>query len=311
MGVRQLDNGSEEILCEVNSLGAWCRVFRPFAFPASSVPAWVGTLTALPLDELRWGLFALVWINVLLLHAAGNVLNEYFDFRFGVDCVGRSANGRDWGPLPLGLLDANHVLLAIATCLLSALGLGCYIVSRTGVWSLVLGLVGAFCLYSYSAPPFKFKYRAFGEWVIFICYGPALFLGAAYVQTGKLEMLALLLSFPVGILVVCILVVNNIRDYQEDLKGGRTLIAMIGLRRGRILYVGLLVTANVLLLVYVALGILPALSLLGLISAPIAIKLGKGVLQNDVLGDYDARTARYMALFSMLLTFGFLISSSM
>jgi len=252
----------------------------------------------------------MVLLAVFLMHSGGNLLNEYFDYKSGVDLKVHPEAGRFWGALPSGFLRPVQVLIAAFVCLTLSGILGLIIVMTTGIWSLLLGIIGAVGLYAYTGPPFQLKYRGLGDFVIFLLYGPCIIVGSAYVQSGIIQLKALVLSIPVGMLVVAILVANNIRDYHGDLDAGvRTSIGILGLRWGKRLYATMVLGSPILLLMFVLIRLLPLLSLLALLSAPISLSLSNGVFaEQKQLSNLDSRTAQYMTLFSVLLIIGLAIA---
>lgn len=284
-------------------LRIWVRAFRPFAYPASLLPVLVGTFAVTPFGSVHWGLLAVVLIAVFLMHSGGNLLNEYFDFHSGVDIKVRPEAQRFWGALPSGYLKPVQVLIAAFLCLTLAALLGIHIVRSTGVWSLILGIIGALGLYSYTGIPFQFKYRGLGDLVIFLLYGPCITVGSSFVQSGTLGLVPLLLSFPVGMLVVGILVANNIRDYQGDLDAGiRTSVGILGLQQGKRIYVSIVLGSPGILLILALAGLLPTRTLLSLLATPLGFSLARRVFRSQAfLSDLDARTAQYMTLFTGLL----------
>jgi 1,4-dihydroxy-2-naphthoate octaprenyltransferase len=124
--------------------------------------------------------------------------------------------------------------------------------------------------------PLPYGYRALGEVFVFVFFGPVAVVGTTYVQTLTLPGLAWAVSVPVGLLIVAILVVNNLRDIEGDAAvGKRTLAVLVGDRRTRLLFVGLFVVAFA---VIAAVGVVRPPALLGLLAAPLAVPPGRTVL---------------------------------
>jgi 1,4-dihydroxy-2-naphthoate octaprenyltransferase len=100
--------------------------------------------------------------------------------------------------------------------------------------------------------------------------------GTTFAQTRTLPGLAFAVSVPVGLLIVAILVVNNLRDIEGDaLVGKRTLAVLLGDRRTRLLFVGLFVVAFA---VIAAVGVVRPEALLGLLAGPLAVAPSRTVL---------------------------------
>jgi 1,4-dihydroxy-2-naphthoate octaprenyltransferase len=146
--------------------------------------------------------------------------------------------------------------------------------------------------------------------------GPLMILGAYFTITGHLVVAAWAASVPIGLLVTAILHGNEWRDIGEDARAG---ISTISIRAGRHfahhLYVSLLVGAFVTLGLAVAVGLLPRLSLLALLSLPLLVRaLNASELgaagQQRAIAMIDLETAQLHATFGLLLVAGIAISVS-
>ena len=279
------------------------RALRTFSFPVSVGPVLVATAAALPPARWRWDVLAASVLAAALLHGAGNLLNDYFDVRSGVDARKGGDDGARPGRLLVrGTLKPREVLMEAAACLALTLPLAGYIGWRCGPAPLLFAAAGALALYAYTGPPFHLKYRALGEPLIFLVFGPLLMLGSAWAQTGRWEWAVFRLSIPIGWATTAILVGNNIRDFEEDSAAGiTTLIRVIGLRAGRILYAGLVLAALLGVAALAMMGLAPPMLLL----APGLVLLHLGpllaVLRGNRIPDIDARTARFEGIFLLFL----------
>ena len=107
-------------------------------------------------------------------------------------------------------------------------------------------------------------------------FGPVAVVGTTFVQTGTLPGLAFAVSVPVGLQIVALLVVNNLRDIEGDaLVGKRTLAVLLGERATRLLFAGLLAGAFA---VVVAVGFGHPWVLIALLGTPIAVPPARTVL---------------------------------
>lgn len=164
-------------------------------------------------------------------------------------------------------------------------------------------------LYAYTGPPFRFKYKAMGEVLIFLVFGPFLVTGAAYVQAGRWDWLALLLSVPVGILTTAVLLGNNIRDLDEDDAAGiETLVHKLGPRAARPVYAACVLLPPLCVAGLVAAGMVGVAGLLCLFSIVPAYRLVRQVYGSGRIPDMDARTARCATLFLLTLWLGVTIA---
>ena len=213
------------------------RAARGFSLPASVLPVVVAAAAVLPIAEWRWDVLAACVLGVGLLHVAGNMFNDYFDFRKGVDRRLHGDESRPGRVLVRGGLLPRDIVVEGLICMALAAMAAAYVVWQSGPGVLWFIVPAAAAIYAYTGPPFRLKYRALGEPVIFIVFGPLLLLGAAWAETGRFEMAALLLSVPVGLATTAILVGNNFRDCEEDGAAGiRTLGTLAGGLPARIVY---------------------------------------------------------------------------
>jgi 1,4-dihydroxy-2-naphthoate octaprenyltransferase len=136
--------------------------------------------------------------------------------------------------------------------------------------------------------------------------------GSYYVQVERLEWEAFALSVPVGLLAAAILVVNNVRDVDTDRRAGkRTLAVRLGRLGARRLYAAMLLLAFLAPIVIWAAGGLSATILLALLAAPLAPPLVRTVgtrTDGAALNGALAGTGRLLAVFSLLLSAGILLS---
>ncbi len=283
----------------------WVRALRAFAFPLSILPVWVGTAAVLPPSEWHWGLLLAANLAVLLLHSAGNLLNDYFDYLSGTDSRAEEDEGRPGRLLVHGAVSPRGILNAALVCLGLAACAAAYLVWRRG--PVLLWFIGpaVFALYAYTGPPFRLKARALGEVVMVVVFGPLIVGGAAYAQTGSLPRLAVwLLSVPVGMVTASVLAGNNLRDYAEDRAAEvATLAQSLGKRGQRVLYLSLVLgqTAGI-----TAFGLwdmsYPLLAL-----SPVFLLLLTGTLRQVFRGrrvpDIDVRTTRFATALMAFLFF--------
>jgi 1,4-dihydroxy-2-naphthoate octaprenyltransferase len=175
---------------------------------------------------------------------------------------------------------------------------------------LVIGLIGLIAGYSYTGPPFQYKFHALGVPLVFVLMGPIEVIGSYYAIAGRYDPKALVASIPIGLLVAAILHANEWRDISEDARADiSTLSAHIGPRRAHLVYVGL-VTGAYLVIGVAAMGhLLPASTLLVLLSLPIfvvtirASELGAAG-QVRAISMIDLQTARLHMIFGFLLVVG-------
>ncbi len=283
-------------------LGTRLRALRAFSFPVSVLPVLVATAAVRPLAGWDWGVLVASALGVLLLHATGNLFNDYFDFRSGVDRRETGDEGRPGRFLVHGEMTPAEVLGEALVCLLLLVPAAVYLLLKCGPGLLWFGGAAAFALYAYTGPPFQFKYRALGELLIFLVFGPVLMLGAAYAQTGRLEWSVLLFAVPIGFVTTAILVGNNIRDQQED-SAARivTLAHVAGGRGGRLLYVALVLVSAICLAALGVVGLVPRVLVVAPLFLLLLLEPLAGVLRGRRIPDIDVRTARFETVLLLFL----------
>lgn len=247
---------------------------------------------------------------MILIHAGVNLLNDHDDYINGVDTEESFGSSR---VVVEKLLTLRQASLGGNILVLCGTVLGLYLAASRGWGILALGLFGIAMVYSYTGKPFCLKYRGLGLAVIFFVFGPLPVLGSFYVQTRELSLIATVLSIPVGLMTAAILQANELRDMVHDrLAGIRTLTLVIGNKKGKQLYISLLVLPYLSLVLMIILGLLPYWSLLVVLTLPIAyrnIKILNSANKNfKAIIDLDKKTAQLQAQFGVLLVITVLLS---
>ena len=206
-------------------IGIWLLALRPPSLTASVIPVLVGT-AAVADEVFRPGLFVLVLLGSMALQGGTNLVNDYFDHALGVDTnetLGPS------GVIQRGVLSPRAVLIGGLVSFAIGSALGIWIAVVVGWPVLALGVASVVAGYAYTAPPLKLAYRGLGEVTSFAFMGPAVVVGAAYVQLETWTWEPFLASVPVGLLAAAILHANNLRDIEGDREHGkRTIAALTG-----------------------------------------------------------------------------------
>ena len=242
---------------------------RPATLTASATPVLLGSALAAQVVHLEWVLFMLSLTGAVLIQIGTNLADEYTDHR-------KSGSSGKY-PVPhkviqRGLLTEQAVLVGMVVCFTLSTGIGLYIVSQVGWPILVVGVVSLLIGYVYSSGPFPLGNWALSEVIVFIFMGPVIVMASYYVQVQELTWPLFWASVPVGLLVVAILQVNNLRDIDEDrVEGKYTLASIFGQRRAQWMYAALVFGAYVALISCIVTGVLPALALMGLASLPWAL----------------------------------------
>ena len=204
----------------------WWHLTRPHTLTASFVPVFLGTTIALTIAEvtINFLLFFAMLVASMLIQAATNMFNEYYDYKLGLD----NENSVGIGGTIVRHGVAPRTIMAIALSFYGiALLLGIYICAMSSWWLAAVGLVCMLIGYLYTGGPYPIAYSPFGELVSGIVMGMGIVLIAFFIQTNTVTLDAVLLSVPSMILVGAIMLSNNIRDIVGDTEGGRKTMAIL------------------------------------------------------------------------------------
>jgi len=243
-------------------------------------------------------------VSALLYHAGTNLVNEYFDFKKGVDRDDTYGSSR---VLVDKLLSPKSVLTVGIAMFLIGAGLGIVLIIVRGWILLLFGIAGFAGGYAYSGYPFGCKYKALGDVMVFILMGPLMVTGSYFVLTGHIELSSILVSIPIGILTTLILHANNTRDIATDTRAKvSTFASLIGLRAAKIWYCALLSATYLSILILFLSDVLPVWSLIVFLSFPFALKNVLVMLKVNsnnlkIITSMDENTAQLHLIFGLLL----------
>ena len=289
-------------------LAEWFWLARPFSLTAAAVPVLLGTALAFRDGAFAWGPSGAMLLASLLIQAATNMFNEFYDEKRGLDTAVSIGIA---GSIVRGRIRARTVLLGALLCYTVALFLGLYLVYVGGWPILLLGCLCALGGYLYSAGPRPIAYIPAGEAAVFLFMGVLIVAIAYAVQAGTFPPDVPLAAVPPGALVAAILLANNIRDVESDRRGGRkTLPIALGRQGGVSVYRGLLLLAYTSVAALAVVGIVPASCGLVLFSTPLALRLWRGIGATTVPERLDPvvkGTAGLHLVFGVLYTIGILL----
>ena len=299
-----------EVLTSRNdtTLAEWFWLARPFSLTAAAVPVLFGTALAYEDGVSSWGPFLAMLFASLLIQAATNMFNEFYDEKRGLDTAGSVGIS---GSIVQGRLHARSVLFGALSCYTLALFLGLYLVYVGGWPILLLGCLSALGGYVYSAGPRPIAYTPASEATVFVFMGLLIVVITYGVQANSYPASVPLAAIPIGALVAAILLANNVRDLESDRRGGRnTLPVAFGRGGGISVYRGLLAGSYVSVVVLVLLGLVPMGTLLAALSLLLVPRLWRGVsvtTKPELLDPIVKGTAGLHAIFGLLYTLGVLI----
>lgn len=294
-----------------HSLKDWFTVTRYWSFPVSTMPvlasfAYLFSKGLIPSGPKPYFVFILCLLGVVVLHSAGNVLSDWFDYRSGVDNENAFAvpNLVFHHFEPSEYLRFSFILLDIGILI------GICIAVLSGPVLFVIGGVGVLLTLLYSF----LKYHALGDLDVFIIFGILPVLGTVYAVTGEMHWDALVLSLPIGLITVSVLHANNTLDIESDGAAGiKTFAMLIGGKASSVLYAAYMVIPFLCVIVAVGVGRLHPMSLICLVAGIQAWKNLKQACGYDKLGieamkGLDQASAKLQMAFSVLLSAGLFIS---
>ena len=266
-------------------LKIWFLETRPQFLLLSVVLAFLGTCIAWYDISRYGGIFhpgyaVLAFIGLLLCHISVNVLNDYFDYRSGIDLEAkRTPFSGGSGILPAAQLQPRQVFWLGLIAFLLAVPIGVYFVITSGWLLLPLLLVAAICTLLYT--PFITKV-GWPEWAPGVGMGALPVLGMYFVQTTAYTLPAVIACIPSGILVHNLLLLNEFPDAEADRKAGRkTLPITIGKARASGFYSVLTIVVYLWIIGGVVAGQMPIFSLVALLTLPLAIKAIRGARKHE------------------------------
>jgi 1,4-dihydroxy-2-naphthoate octaprenyltransferase len=286
----------------------WVLATRPWSFPASTMPVFVTIMFLWSKGiEISWCLGIMALVNIVLVHAAGNVWSDYHDYRRKVD----ADDTYSVRTLVAGLFTPKEVLMLSVGLQIAAVAMGLAMVALTGTTLLWFGLAGIALSVLY--PPLK--YAALGDLVIMACYALLPMLGTTFICSGNIIPEILWLAVPVGSITVAILHANNSRDIETDNRAGIKTFAMLTGRPAAInIYVFELLLPYCWLLLTVILGYVNPWTLTAFVTLPLALGNCKQMLSFqkkgiEAIANLDEATAKLQLAFSLTLAIGIIINA--
>ena len=280
----------------------WIAGARPKTLPAAIAPVLVGTAFAGYNTTVLHTLLAL--IVALALQVGVNYANDYSDGIKGTDAdrIGPMRLVGSGAATPGSVKKAAFISFAIAAIA------GLILASRTSWLLIILGAICILAAWTYTGGPKPYGYQALGEVSVFIFFGVVATVGTYYVQTESISREVLLASFAMGALACAILVLNNLRDLENDKSvDKKTLAVVLGDLGTRDLYKWLMFFA---LAMSVALTFFSFFYLLALLSLPLVSKSVRAVdsgASGTALIDLLAKTGRIQIIYALALSFAALL----
>ena len=304
---------------DISKREAWVIAARPQTLPAAASPVIVGTGLA-----VHDGVFAALpaiaaLVGAGLIQIGTNFANDYYDAVQGADTEDREGFTRVTAG---GLIPPETVKRAMYLTFAAAILLGTYLVYVGGAPIVIIGLLSVASGIAYTGGPYPLGYHGLGDLFVFVFFGLVAVAGTYYVQAaavlagplpvgippGTLPVAAVVAALPVAALSTDILVVNNVRDKDEDATTGkRTLAVRFGYGFARAQFVALVVLAYAVPVWFLLRPGYAVAVALPYLTLPYAVAVTRTMLTEtagEVLNPTLERTGRLLAGYAVLFAVG-------
>lgn len=295
---------------ETNSMKAWLLAARPKTLTGAAVPVMLGTALALKDagGQIRLVPTVLCFLFAFLMQVDANFVNDYYDFVRGNDDETRLGPARAcaMGWTTLAAMKVAIVLTTGAACLV---GLPLVLF---GGWQMVI--VGAACVLFCFLYTTTLSYLGLGDLLVLLFFGLVPVCLTYYLampsELPGFTWEVLVTSLACGLVIDDLLIINNFRDIDNDLRAGKkTLIVRLGRERGLYLYLTVGLVAWLTSAIYLFEGH-PFAFVLPLVYVVLHVKTYqemRKIYQGKELNRILGKTARNMFLYGLLTSLGLLI----
>ena len=291
-------------------ISVWLRVIRVRFLLASVIAVLVGlALNWSQNGSIEFFDAFLTFAGVMALHASVDLLNDYWDFKRGIDTkTTRTKMSGGTGVLPEGLLKPSSVYRAGVFFLVLGALIGSYFVITYGILIAIILGFAILSIYFYST---KIVDSGLGEFFVAV-KGSMIVIGTFYIQSGEVNIESILAGIVIGTLSSLVLFIASFPDHDADKsKGRKTLVITVGKEKARKLFWIFPLFAYGVIVIGVVLNYLPVFTLISLMSFPLIIKSGIGLQKNydsvDNLVPYMTSTLKFSRFTGILFVISFLI----
>ncbi|RMW37832.1 MAG: prenyltransferase [Nitrosopumilus sp.] len=291
-------------------LSVWFRVIRIRFLLASVIAVSVGLAlnwwqnsTIEPFDAL------LTFGGVMALHASVDLLNDFWDFKRGIDTkTPKTKMSGGTGVLPEGLLKPSSVYRAGIAFLVIGSAIGAYFVITDGIIIAVILGFAILSIYFYST---KIVDSGLGEFFVAV-KGSMIVLGTFFIQSGQITLESILAGIVVGSLSSLVLFIASFPDHDADKsKGRKTLVIAVGKQKAtKLFWIFPLVSYGAIIL-GVSLNLFPIITLITFLSIPLMFKSGFGLKKTfdsvEKLVPYMSSTLMFSRITGALFVLSFII----
>jgi len=250
----------------------WLRIIR-IRFLLSSI---IGVSVGLTLTYVFYGSFnflsaVLTYAGVISLHASVDILNDYWDFKRGIDQITkRTKFSGGTGVLVEKKISPEKARIVGLIFFIAGLSIGGYFILIVGLEiAFILGFA-ALSIYFYSN---KIVDIGLGEIFVGI-KGALIVIGTSFVQDPVFDNLVIYSGIIIGILSSTVLFIASFPDYEADKnKGRKTMIILMKKSNGKKIFPLFFILVYLLVLLGISpLGFFSYWVLLTFLPLPLAVK---------------------------------------
>jgi len=254
------------------------------------------------------GYALLTYFGIMCLHISVDLLNDYSDFKRGIDTnTQRTRYSGGTGVIPENLINPKIIYFAGVIFLIFGGLTGLYFVTIKGIVILILLTFAIISIYFYST---NIVNAGLGELFVAI-KGCMIVMGTYYIQSDTIDLTSVFVGIIVGLLSSVVLLVTSFPDYDADKKGGRrTLVILSGKENSVKIFIAIIMVTYGLIIGGAILNIIPIFSIIGLMSIPFGVKaISKLRKFNDTsqLVSSMANSILYSRICGLLLAISFII----
>ena len=288
----------------------WLRVIRVRFLLASVIAVSVGL-------AINWNLnnsfdpftSFLTFLGVMALHASVDLLNDYWDYKRGIDVITkRTKMSGGTGVLPEGLLKPSSVYRTGIVFLIIGGSIGTYFVFTNG---LIIAIILAFAILSIYFYSTKIVDSGLAEFFVAV-KGIMIVLGTFFIQSNQLSVESAIGGIIVGVLSSMVLFIASFPDHDADKsKGRKTLVIAAGKKNSTLIFWIFPTISLVAIVLGVSVEIFPISTLIALSPIPLVILAGielkKNYQNQDLLFPSMSKTLMFSRLTGILFVIGILI----
>ena len=197
----------------IASIKKWFYAIRPYSFFVSMATVVMSAAIAFNEGYIQWLPAILCLVFAVMAQITSNLVNDYADFKTGSD--NENSMGKD-RKLVTGEITPKQMLIAITISAILCLLVGLPLIFWGGWILLPFGLLIIAAAFCYSLGPLPLSYKALGDVAVILFFGIIPVTFTYFILTKKITLEIVSAGFAMGLVVDELLIVNNVRDVEED-----------------------------------------------------------------------------------------------